>query len=448
MDKLRELLASKKKAAEAEFGGKRYLKRSELEELRLRKLREEEEAERARKAPNDSQEDASPASVPADAAGKDGEATASTSKPRPSSRQDKAAAAGSRTGLQTDTPQLTREEVIRRLRRLKEPATLFGESDEARAERLAEAQRTLTVDDETEGGQQANFNIEFARQQRAAKKARRTGEGGTAVPEEAAAPAGAELDPERQALMASFRAAADSLAATNLPLEDRLARRLRGWCADWEADLEARSEEDQASPAGYQATLRYRETVQYLRPLFARLRNRSLEPEMLAGLKMIVEAMAERNYLHAYKIYMGLAIGNSPWPIGVTQVGLHERSAREKISFKSSMSTAHIMNDEATRKFIQALKRMMTFCQRRYPTDPSRSVDFDGGSSQGRGAMGDGSDKLALLEALSKGESVAPAPAPSVMEGNAVKIPPRWEHQIRAAMKDVAKSETTTLYQD
>ncbi|KFM25756.1 hypothetical protein F751_2598 [Auxenochlorella protothecoides] len=323
MDKLRELLASKKKAAEAEFGGKRYLKRSELEELRLRKLREEEEAERARKAPNDSQEDASPASVPADAAGKDGEATASTSKPRPSSRQDKAAAAGSRTGLQTDTPQLTREEVIRRLRRLKEPATLFGESDEARAERLAEAQRTLTVDDETEGGQQANFNIEFARQQRAAKKARRTGEGGTA------------------ALMASFRAAADSLAATNLPLEDRLARRLRGWCADWEADLEARSEEDQASPAGYQATLRYRETVQYLRPLFARLRNRSLEPEMLAGLKMI-----------------------------------------------------------------------------------------------------------ALLEALSKGESVAPAPAPSVMEGNAVKIPPRWEHQIRAAMKDVAKSETTTLYQD
>ncbi len=30
------------------------------------------------------------------------------------------------------------------------------------------------------------------------------------------------------------------------------------------------------------------------------------------------------------------------------------------------------MNDEATRKFIQAIKRLMTFCQRRYPTDPSR----------------------------------------------------------------------------
>ena len=51
------------------------------------------------------------------------------------------------------------------------------------------------------------------------------------------------------------------------------------------------------------------------------------------------------------------------------------------------------MNDEATRKFIQALKRLMTFCQRRYPTDPSRCVDFDGFSNAGRGAVGGGGDK-------------------------------------------------------
>lgn len=31
------------------------------------------------------------------------------------------------------------------------------------------------------------------------------------------------------------------------------------------------------------------------------------------------------------QIYMGVAVGNAAWPIGVTQVGLHERSAREKI---------------------------------------------------------------------------------------------------------------------
>ena len=26
-----------------------------------------------------------------------------------------------------------------------------------------------------------------------------------------------------------------------------------------------------------------------------------------------------------------MAVGNAPWPIGVTMVGIHERSAREKI---------------------------------------------------------------------------------------------------------------------
>ena len=54
---------------------------------------------------------------------------------------------------------------------------------------------------------------------------------------------------------------------------------------------------------------------------------------------------------------------------------------------------AHIMNDEATRKYLQAIKRLQTFLQRAYPTDPSRSVDFDGFRDAGLGAKGAGSDK-------------------------------------------------------
>ena len=84
--------------------------------------------------------------------------------------------------------------------------------------------------------------------------------------------------------------------------------------------------------------------------------------------------------------------GNNPWPIGVTSVGIHERSAREKISHVMN-GGAHIMNDEATRKYLQAVKRLLTFVQRAYPTDPSRSVDFDGFRDAGRGAAGSGSDK-------------------------------------------------------
>lgn len=35
---------------------------------------------------------------------------------------------------------------------------------------------------------------------------------------------------------------------------------------------------------------------------------------------MICQAISARNYLQANDIYLALAIGNSPWPIGVTQV--------------------------------------------------------------------------------------------------------------------------------
>ena len=48
--------------------------------------------------------------------------------------------------------------------------------------------------------------------------------------------------------------------------------------------------------------MRFKETQQYLKPLYARLRNRSLDPSLLAGLAMIVERCKERNYLAAYEV--------------------------------------------------------------------------------------------------------------------------------------------------
>ena len=39
-----------------------------------------------------------------------------------------------------------------------------------------------------------------------------------------------------------------------------------------------------------------------------------------------------------------------PWPIGVTMVGIHARTGREKIFSKH---VAHVLNDETQRKYIQ-----------------------------------------------------------------------------------------------
>ena len=47
-----------------------------------------------------------------------------------------------------------------------------------------------------------------------------------------------------------------------------------------------------------------------------------------------------------------MAIGNAPWPIGVTNAGIHARPGRERIFSKH---VAHVLNDEFQRKYIQVL---------------------------------------------------------------------------------------------
>ena len=54
--------------------------------------------------------------------------------------------------------------------------------------------------------------------------------------------------------------------------------------------------------------------------------------------------------LQANDAYLQMAIGNAPWPIGVTMVGIHARTGREKIFSKH---VAHVLNDETQRKYIQ-----------------------------------------------------------------------------------------------
>ncbi len=50
-----------------------------------------------------------------------------------------------------------------------------------------------------------------------------------------------------------------------------------------------------------------------------------------------------------------MAIGNAPWPIGVTMVGIHARTGREKIFARN---VAHVLNDETQRKYIQVQARL------------------------------------------------------------------------------------------
>jgi pre-mRNA-splicing factor 18 len=127
------------------------------------------------------------------------------------------------------------------------------------------------------------------------------------------------------------------------------------------------------STQGKISSATYTQTQSYLRPLLKQLKSNKVAEDILKHLIIITKFLLERNYVKANDAYLQMAIGNAPWPIGVTMVGIHARTGREKIF---SQNIAHVLNDETQRKYIQALKRLMTQCQKLFPTDPSRCVEY------------------------------------------------------------------------
>ncbi|CAI9594465.1 unnamed protein product [Staurois parvus] len=101
---------------------------------------------------------------------------------------------------------------------------------------------------------------------------------------------------------------------------------------------------------------------------------KNLPADIKESITDIIKYMLQREYVKANDAYLQMAIGNAPWPIGVTMVGIHARTGREKIFSKH---VAHVLNDETQRKYIQGLKRLMTICQKHFSTDPSKCVEYN-----------------------------------------------------------------------
>jgi len=312
---------------------------------------------------------------------------------------------------------LTVEETIRRLRSLGQPATLFGENREDRILRLKVATNNISIEDETTTtATQVNEKLldaehveAFARKKKelaaaAAAVAKSKGESGKdEEPEDEAAA-------EQKALFDSFAKAAAKIkkqrAAEDAEPIDQVAAYLKMLITEWEAEIDAKSEAWCYTTEGRQTISTFQTTKQHLKPLFKRIKRRLLPGDLERALYLIMQAMKQRNYKKAMDAYVGIAIGNAAWPIGVTMVGIHARSAREKIG---AQSQAHAMHDEETRKFLQSIKRLMTYAQRAYPTTPSLSLNFNSGIN--------GSDKEELLKAEARVGKIDNA-VPALMLGD------------------------------
>jgi pre-mRNA-splicing factor 18 len=134
---------------------------------------------------------------------------------------------------------------------------------------------------------------------------------------------------------------------------------------EWDITLALRDADVKESYQGKQAYAAMVQARENMRPLFKKLEKFDLPDSILQPVVEIVHAAQERRYVDANDGYLRLSIGNAAWPIGVTMVGIHERSAREKLH--ENENSAHILSDESTRKYLQSIKRCLSFAQTRWP---------------------------------------------------------------------------------
>ncbi|CAG8538753.1 12843_t:CDS:2 [Ambispora gerdemannii] len=261
-----------------------------------------------------------------------------------------------------DAFNISPEEVVRRLRAKGQPIRLFGESDKERKIRL----RAIELIEERTEGQRNDFmrtleEMETGLDLEALKKT---------ADEELNGDSSKKKAIEDSALDTSFISIdlldkdPDKLYVLIYTFFKRLLR-------EWEQEMNNRLDNVKRSTQGKLAAAIQRQTNEYLQPFFRSLKKKSIEPDVLARVTEITHFMQKREYINASDAYLRLSIGNAPWPIGVTMVGIHERSAREKIF---SAQVAHVLNDETTRKWIQSIKRLLSFCQTKYPPDDNAQL--------------------------------------------------------------------------
>lgn len=98
---------------------------------------------------------------------------------------------------------------------------------------------------------------------------------------------------------------------------------------------EATARLPRSTPAEAEAAARQRrlleQAAEFVRPLLHKAKYQLLDKDILEHVRKMVDKALQRRFREAGVHYMELAIGNSPWPIGVGSFGIHERPSRTQI---------------------------------------------------------------------------------------------------------------------
>ena len=394
MEALQAEIARKRKereasqAASGEGGGARkWVKRGQIEQQRTVKYYETEAAEqeeRSKKALAPQHRMA--AELEAEAA--NSAASASNAGDAPAADRGGASSGSAPSGSVPATDKVLRPtEVMRRLRALGQPIRLFGEDDAEQHERYRAVSSAMPSE--------ADVDLELQKGQTWGQSERQLfDESGNAkhqTAKEAATTDDADAKEDEAELAPSF------VASTP---EETISRFFKQLVKLWEGELEAREPAEVASQTGRTATSAFQQCKRHLKPFYKLLKAREMvraasplallayapkaqkvncvcltraQPlDLLGAMVEITSFMQQREYVKAHDAYIKCAIGNAPWPMGITGTGIHERQGRQHLR---EDKVAHVMNDETQRKYLQSVKRVMTFAQRAMPpTGPSKMV--------------------------------------------------------------------------
>lgn len=360
MEALLKVMAAKKRdisfvQEEKKQSKEKYLRKSEVETLLASKLQQEETQNKTSSAIEAAQ------SAPVDAGAalkkhklESGDAQQQTQEPKMTDKKQE------QQGESEGTIRLPWNEMKQRMRERGQPITLFGESECDRMKRLQRAEHDAAVrnEDKLSGGhERRNRSAQDEDDEAFAddKHGEHEGDGNAAGSSSKGGDRGDKDDEEED---------------ENDP--DKLVYRFfKNMLQLWERDLAERPDHVKRTAQGKIATKTMKQCKDYIRPLFKLCKMRAVPSDIGPNLVEIVKFCKQGEFVMANDAYIKLAIGNAAWPIGVTMVGIHERTGREKIN---SNKQAHVMNNEAQRKYLTSVKRLISYAQSISNVLPSKRV--------------------------------------------------------------------------
>jgi pre-mRNA-splicing factor 18 len=240
MDVLKRELQRKRQLLDADFGGRKIVRRAEIEAREIQRIREAERQLRGFSAgspPASSPSSSSSGSSPANAAGTD--------------------ASRAEDGPNDPTGSLPREEVVRRLHLLRQPSTLFGEDDATGLQEVLEDPAALADVDAAEIGEgQTNDFLRDIQALRAKAAA-------VSKPK-----AGAEVQHKEG------EAEQRDVCFEELCDEDKIAAFLRRLIGEWSQEVDEMPEAERRTAKGKAAVATCKQCTRYLEPLFKQCKNK------------------------------------------------------------------------------------------------------------------------------------------------------------------------------